>query len=160
MSRAQNFFEERSLSWNFVSAARSLSNAIPDEVKSSVRSMVAEGRGKKKLIKKLLPLLGLIKLKLVGLAIIVLFGIGLIAKKAILISLISIAISGFLFLKKLLAKKMGGGHDEHASASFSSGGSGGGWNSYEPHGFGDYGSHSSPIGQSIAYSGHHKVARR
>jgi hypothetical protein len=169
---ARNFFEERSLKLNIAGAARSLSTIIPDEVKANVRSLVVEGRGKKKILKKLMPLLGLLKLKLAGLAIILLFGIGLIAKKAILVSLISIAISGFLAIKKLLSKK-GGGGGEHIEAvpyhggggggGWSSGGGGGaGWNSYEPShgGFGEYGSHSQPVGQSIAYSGHHKVARR
>lgn len=163
-SNARGFFEQRSLNWNVVNAARSLAGAIPDDVKSEVRALVVEGRGKKKMIKKLLPLLGLIKLKMAGLAILLLFGIGLIAKKAILVSMISIAISGFLALKKLFGKQGGGEHIEavpyHGGGGWSSGGGGAGWNSYEPHGYGEYGAHSQPVGQSIAYSGHHKVARR
>lgn len=38
------------------------------------------------------------------------------------------------------------------------GGGGGGWNNYDS--YGEHGAHSQPIAQSIAYSGHHKVARR
>lgn len=163
---ARAFLEERSLNWNFVGAARSLANAIPEDVKASVRSLVVEGRGKKKILKKILPLLGLVKLKMAGLAILLLFGIGLIAKKAILISLLSIAISGFLALKKLLAKQGGGEHVEAVpyhggggSGGWSSGGGGGYGGGYDSHGFGEYGAHSQPA-QSIAYSGHHKIARR
>lgn len=155
-----------------MTAARSLSNAIPTEMKENVRELISEGRGKKKkLLKKIMPLLGLLKVKLAGLAVLGLFGIALIAKKAIFASLISLAISGFLLIKKLLAKKSGGGggHEEvvayHGSSGgggqgWSQGGSGQGWNSYEPHSFGEYGQHSAPVAQSIAYSGHHKVAKR
>lgn len=169
-SNARNFFEQRSLNWNFIGAARSLANAIPENVKSDVRALVVEGRGKKKMIKKLLPLLGLIKLKVAGLAILLLFGIGLIAKKAILVSLVSIAISGFIALKKLLGSKGKGGGEHIEAVPYHGGGGGGGWSSGggggwggyggDSHGFGEYGSHSQPIGQSVAYSGHHKVARR
>lgn len=170
MSQASNFFQARSLNFDFMTAARSLSNAIPTEMKENVRELITEGRGKKKkLLKKIMPLLGLLKVKLAGLAVLGLFGIALIAKKAIFASLISLAISGFLLIKKLLAKKSGGGgHEEvvayHGSTGggqgWSQGGSGQGWNSYEPHSFGEYGQHSAPVAQSIAYSGHHKVAKR
>lgn len=165
------------MNWNFVGAARSLANAIPEDIKADVREAVVEGRGKKKLLKKILPLLGLVKLKVAGLAILLLFGIGFLAKKAIFISLISIAISLFLAIKKLLSgggKGKGGGGVEHVEAvpyhgggGWSSGGGGsGGWSSGgygggDAHGGGyDYGQHSQPIGQTLAYSGHHKVARR
>jgi hypothetical protein len=166
---ARNFFAERSLKLNVVNVARSLSNAIPDEVKANIRDLVVEGRGKKKkILKKLLPILGLIKLKLVGLALIALFGIGLIAKKAILVSVLSLLISGFIAIKTLLAKKLGIGKlaAEHIEAipfqgggGWGAGGVGGGWNSYDPHGFGEYAAHSQPVAQSVAYSGH-KASRR
>lgn len=41
----------------------------------------------------------------------------------------------------------------------SGGGAGaGGWNSYDS--YGEHGAHSQPVAQQIAYSGHHKAARR
>lgn len=44
-----------------------------------------------------------------------------------------------------------------ASSGWSSGGSG--WNSgYDS--YAEHGAHSQPVAQQIAYSGHHKVARR
>lgn len=188
IGKAKNFFQERSLTWDYVSASRSISNAIPDDIKATVRSLVVEGRGKKKkLIKKLLPLLGLVKIKFAVLGVLALLGIGFIAKKALLASLLSIALSGFLLLKKIISKKLGGGgggggggHEETIIAynagsgggggggggwssgggggGYSGGGGGGGWNSgYDS--YGEHGSHSSPVAQSIAYSGH-KIARR
>jgi len=192
INRAKNFFQERSLSWDFVSASRSISNAIPDDIKETVRALVVEERGKKKkILKKLLPLLGLLKVKLAALGVLSLFGIAIIAKKALLLSIISIAISGASFIRGIFSKLGGGGGGGSTSASYSTGGHGGGhggheeiiaytnggsggsggwssggggsagagWNSgYDS--YGEHGSHSSPVAQSIAYSGHHKVARR
>lgn len=164
VDRVSNFFQERQLSWNFANTARSLANAIPDDVKASVRSMVSEARGKKKILKQMMPILGIIKLKVVALGILALLGIGLVAKKALVVSLISIAISIFIFIKKLLAKKLSlvgglGGHEE--SVPYHGGGgwqSGGGWNSYDPHyGGGDSIGHGSSIAHSLAYGGHHKA---
>lgn len=192
LNRAKNFFQERSLSWDFASAGRSLSNAIPDDIKASVRALIVEERGKKKkILKKLLPLLGLLKVKLAALGVLSLFGIAIIAKKALLLSLLSIAISGFSFIQRFLSGRSGsagattggssagwsaGGSGAHGHEEIiaytnggggsggnggwsSGGGGGGGWNSgYDS--YGEHGSHSSPVAQSIAYSGHHKVARR
>lgn len=103
-SRVKNFFSERSLSWNFATAGRSLANAIPDDVKESVRSLIVEGRSKKKILKKLLPLLGLLKLKLAGLAVLAIAGIALIAKKALITSLIAIALAGAGALSGIVSK--------------------------------------------------------
>ena len=136
---AKNFFQERSLNLDMAAAARSLSGAIPEEVKSSVRSLVSEARGKKKkIIKALLPILGLVKLKVAALAVIALFGIALIAKKALVISIIALILSKFLLIKKLLSKGKG--------ESSSSGGL--------LDAFDSLGAHSQPIGQQLAYSGH------
>jgi hypothetical protein len=136
---AKSFFAERSLNLDMATAARSLAGAIPEEVKSSVRSMVSEARGKKKkIIKALLPILGLVKLKVAALAVIALFGIALIAKKALVISIIALILSKFLLIKKLLSK----GKDAGAAA-------GGLLDAFD-----SLGAHSQPIGQQLAYSGH------
>lgn len=136
---AKSFFQERSLNLDMASAARSVSDAIPEEVKSSVRSLVSEARGKKKkILKSLLPILGLVKLKFAALAVIALFGIALIAKKALIISIIALILSKFLLIKKLLSK----GKSEH-------GGSSGGLLDA----FDSIGAHSQPA-QSLAYAGH------
>lgn len=95
------------ISWDFASAGRSLANAIPDEVKESVRSLVVEGRTKKKIIKKLLPLFGLLKLKLAALAVLAIAGIAIIAKKALITSLIAIAIAGAGALSGAVSKLLG-----------------------------------------------------
>ncbi|KAJ6637630.1 hypothetical protein Bhyg_10361 [Pseudolycoriella hygida] len=193
VNRAKNFFQERSLSWDFASTARTLSNAIPDDIKESVRSLIVEERGKKKkILKKLLPLLGLLKVKFAVFGVFALFAIAIIAKKALLLAIISIAISGASVVQGLFSKLRGlgsgfgglgggssggysggysGGHGGHEEIiAYTNGGSGGGWSSggggsggwssggYDS--YGEHGSHSSPVGQAIAYSGHHKVARR
>ncbi|XP_055587721.1 uncharacterized protein LOC129740133 [Uranotaenia lowii] len=148
VERTKNFFQERSLNLDMASAARSLSTVIPDDVKSSMRALVSEARGKKKILKSLLPILGLVKLKVVGLAILALFGIALIAKKALIVSVIALILSKFLFLKKLLGGKKEETHAYHGSS--------GGW--AESSGYGDYGSHSQPA-HSIAYAGHKPVRK-
>lgn len=136
---ARSFLQERSLNLDMATVARSVSGAIPEEVKSSVRSLVTEARGKKKkLLKQLLPILGLVKLKVAALAVVALFGIALIAKKALVISVIALILSKFLLIKKLLSKgkeSVGGGLLDS---------------------FGDIGAHSQPVGQQLAYSAHQK----
>jgi hypothetical protein len=137
---AKSFFQARSLNLDMATVARGVSDSIPEEVKSSVRSLVTEARGKKKkLLKQLMPILGLLKLKFAALAVVGLFVIALIAKKALLISVIALFLSKFLLIKKLLSK----GKDH---------GSGGGLLDA----FGDLGAHSQPVGQQLAYSSHQK----
>lgn len=135
---AKSFFQERSLNLDMASAARSVAGAIPEEIKSSVRSLVSEARGKKKkLIKKILPILGLVKLKFAALAIVAVFGIGLIAKKALVISIIALILSKFLLIKKILSKPKGEGAAIGGLLDA----------------FDSLGSHSQPVGQQLAYSG-------
>ncbi|OXU22418.1 hypothetical protein TSAR_010529 [Trichomalopsis sarcophagae] len=164
-----DFFSGRSLRINFSPAlekigesARALSESVPTEVREAVNEVV-EGRGKKKILKKILPLLALAKVKLGALAALKFFFIALIAKKAILASLISLAISAFIGLKALYAKHSQGGHG-HDTTGYSSGWSSGasaawaapavssGWSSGGSSGGWDDG-HSA---QSQAYSGYHK----
>lgn len=136
---AKSFFQERSLNLDMASAARSVASAIPEEVKSSVRSMVSEARGKKKkILKHLLPILGLVKLKFAALAVVALFGIALIAKKALVISIIALILSKFLLIKKLLSKGKGDGAAVGGLLDA----------------FDSLGAHSQPVGQQLAYSQH------
>lgn len=90
-------------------------------------------------------------MKMAALLVLAYLVIALIAKKAILASLVSLAISGFIGLKKLLASK----HEHHEEAHHGgweaapSYGGGGGWAGEE---YGGYGSHSQPVAQHLAYS--------
>ena len=117
------------------------------------------------MLKKLLPLLLLAKVKIGALATLAYFGIALLAKKAIVVSLISIAISAFLGLKSLWASKSGGGGGGHghdttgyssgwasnsgASAGWAAPSSSGGWSS------GGSGWDDGHSAQSQAFSGYH-----
>lgn len=111
--RAMNFFQERSLNLDMMSVGRAVSQVIPEEVKESMRSMVGEARKKKKkLLKKLLPLLGLVKLKAQGLILLALVGIAIIAKKALVIGVIALVLAKLGLIKAIIAKvsaKAGGG---------------------------------------------------
>lgn len=136
---AKTFFQERSLNLDMASAARSVAGAIPEEVKSSVRSLVSEARGKKKkILKHLLPIFGLVKLKLAALAVVAIFAIGAIAKKALVIAVIALLLSKVLLIKKLLSKGKGEGAQIGGLLDA----------------FDSLGSHSQPVGQQLAYSGH------
>lgn len=136
---AKNFFQERSLNLDMASAARSIASAIPEDVKSSVRSLVSEARGKKKkILKALLPVLGLVKLKFAALAVLGLLGIGLMAKKALVLSIIALVLSKFVLIKKLISKPKGEGAAIGGLLDA----------------FDSLGSHSQPVGQQLAYSGH------
>ncbi|KAF3424470.1 hypothetical protein E2986_06020 [Frieseomelitta varia] len=166
---AGEFLAGRSLRINFAPAfekigesARALSDSAPEEVRQAVNEVV-EGtqillaaertrRGKKKLLKSILPLLIAAKVKIGALATLAYFAIGLIAKKAIFASLISLAISAFIGLKALWSKNSydvtpynGWSGNAGWSAPVASGGwsSGGSWD--DSHGY----------AQSQAYSGYH-----
>ncbi|XP_015585283.1 uncharacterized protein LOC107263014 [Cephus cinctus] len=169
--KASDFLVGRSLRINFGPAidslgesARALADSIPQEVRQAADEVV-EGRGKKKILKSILPLLLAAKVKIGALATLAYFGIALLAKKAILASLVSIAISAFLGLKSLWSSG-GSGHDVTPySGGWSSGGGGGGggWNVGGSSSGGwassgspawDVDSHGSYSGQSQAYSGY------
>ncbi|KAF6209516.1 hypothetical protein GE061_015263 [Apolygus lucorum] len=153
-NRVGRLLEDRSLTWNLspvvadlASASRSLSESIPSEVKDGVSKFLEEGRGKrKKLMRALLPFLLGLKMKLAGFMVLSYFVIALIAKKALLASVVSLAIAGFIALKKLMSNQHG--HEVHEvghgwSGGYSAGGGGGGgWDSY---GHDAHGAYSSPI---------------
>lgn len=63
------------------------------------------GRGKKKKIKQLLPLLAIAKLKILALIPLFLGIIAFAAAKAVLLAKISLLVAGIIALKKLLASK-------------------------------------------------------
>lgn len=177
----KNFFQERSLNFNFANAARSISNAIPDDVKAEMRGLVEEGRLKKrKLLRKLMPILMGLKVKFVALGVLTLFGLLFIAKKALVVSFIALALSLFSGLSGLSQKSgggLGGGlfsglgnlFGGGAGGGYSAGGagwagnggwsSGGGWSGGNS-GWDSHGAYSSPVAQTVAYSGHKQVRRR
>ncbi|KAK0183025.1 hypothetical protein PV327_001103 [Microctonus hyperodae] len=170
---AGSFLSGRTLRINFAPAmekigqtARAMVDSVPTEVREAVNDVV-EGRGKKKLLKSIWPLLLAAKAKMSVLAVLMTFGIALLAKKAIVASLLSLAISGFIGLRSMWSKACGytatpynSGWNNAASGSgsigwsapvqsaagWSSGGSVGGW---------DDGQSSYASGQSQAFSGYH-----
>nr|CAD7268070.1 unnamed protein product [Timema shepardi] len=203
VKKAFSFFEGRNLNLDLsplvsrvTETARGIAQSIPTEVQEKVTQFFTEAvelnttsalanyateaaRGKKKILKKILPILLLVKLKVLTLLVLGYFGIALIAKKAILVSIISIAISAFIGIRKLLSQNHGWqphqSHHEvheaypsHGGGGWADGGGysvgggsgpgvgGGGFSggydaSYSNHG--EYGSHSSPVAQSLAYGG-------
>ncbi|EZA55586.1 hypothetical protein DMN91_009106 [Ooceraea biroi] len=153
----------------FRESARAISESMPSEIRQAVDEVV-EGRGKKKGgIKGLLPLLIAAKVKLGVLATLAYFAIGLMAKKAILASLISLAISAFVGMKSLW---QGGSKSvyHHDVTSYNngwaggsagwSGGVGGGWSAPVSSGGWSNGGSAGwedphAYSHSQAYSGYH-----
>ncbi|KAI5714004.1 hypothetical protein M8J76_013622 [Diaphorina citri] len=170
-NKAANFFQERSLQWDLkpvvtevVSAARGMMDSVPADLKSKVSEFVEEGRGKKKkLIKALIPFIIGLKMKLGLFAVLAYFVIALIAKKAILASLISLAISGFIAIKKLSQHHQPHHevveHHAHAGWSAPSSYSSGGWDSYGGGGHDAHGAYSNQVAHSVAYNGQKPVRR-
>ncbi|KZC11142.1 PREDICTED: uncharacterized protein LOC107189239 [Dufourea novaeangliae] len=160
---AGEFLAGRSLRINFTpiiekigTSARAISEAAPEEVREAV-DLVVEGRGKKKQLRQLLPLLLAAKAKIGALATLAYFVTGFIAKKAIVVSLISLAISAFIGLKSLWSK---GSHDVTPYHGWSSGpaSSSSGWSApVSSGGWSSGGSWDDGHGyaQSQAYSGYH-----
>ncbi|KAK9501626.1 hypothetical protein O3M35_012319 [Rhynocoris fuscipes] len=179
ITRVSRLLDERSLTWNLTplvsdvtAAARSLSDSIPTEIKDGVSNFINEGRGKKKkLLKALLPLLIGLKMKLGGFMVLAYFVIALIAKKALIASLIALAISGFIAIKKLLSQQQQHmpHHEVHevahgwAGPSYGGGGGGGyssgGWDSYGGSAHDSHGAYSSNVAHTLAYSGQKPASR-
>lgn len=170
LTNAANFLQQRSLHWNLSpvvsqvsETARSIYDSVPTDMKAKVTEFMTESRGKKKkLMKALVPLLIGLKLKLSAFAVLAYFIIALIAKKAILASLISLAISGFIAIKKLLSQHHVPHHvEEHHGHGWapSSGGGGGGWDSYGAHSDA-HGSYSNNVAHTLAYGGQKGQVRR
>lgn len=170
VSQVMNFFQERSLRWNLSplvnevsETARSVADSIPSDMKNKISDFIEEGRGKKKkLLKALGPLLIGLKMKLAAFAALAYIVIALIAKKALLASLLSLLISGFIAIKKLLSHHHPH-HEvvEHHPHGFSGAGySSGGWDSYGGGGGHDiHGSYSNNVAHTLAYNGQ-KASRR
>ncbi|KAK2579927.1 hypothetical protein KPH14_007607 [Odynerus spinipes] len=162
---ASNYFAGRSLRINLAPAfekigesARAISDFMPQEIRQAADELV-EGRGKKiKLLKSVIPLLIAAKAKIGALATVAYFFIALIAKKAIVASLISIAISAFVGLKALWASKAGHDYTPYNNG-WNSASSGAGWSgAVSPGGWATSGSGGWDDGhyaQSQAYSGYH-----
>jgi len=121
-------------------------------------------RGKKKLLKSLLPILIAVKLKAAALLALAFLVISLVAKKAILVSLVSTAISAFVAVQKFLSQRSQ--HPHHQLHETYVAPYGGGWDGvvgggYSSGGYGhpEFGIHSSPVAHSLAY-GTQKAARK
>ncbi|XP_055908406.1 uncharacterized protein LOC129943164 [Eupeodes corollae] len=168
VNSVKNFFVERSLSFNFANTARSIARAIPADIKDDIKELISEARtGKKKrLLKKFLPIILGIGAKVALLGVASMFGVLLMAKKALVISVLALGVailagigskvgtaagaaSGLLGGLGGLFKSGGGllGSSSNLVPSTSSG-----WDSS--------GAYSSPVAQSLAYSGYKQVRRR
>jgi hypothetical protein len=179
MHKVMRFFQERTLHWNLSpivtevsETARSVVDQIPTQFKSKITNYIEEGRGllkKKKFLKHLIPLLIALKVKLSAFVVIAYVVIALIAKKALLASVISLLVSGFIGIRKLLAAQHQTPHHEvietHAghgsygsSAPSGYSASSSGWDSYGG-GHDAHGSYSNNVGQTLAYGGQKPVAR-
>jgi len=171
------FFRERTLHWNLkpvvtevTETARSVVDSIPPQIKTKITSYIDEGRGmmkkNKKYLKQLMPLLIALKVKLSAFAVIAYVVIALIAKKALLASIISLFVSGFIFVKKLLSQHHHTPHHEvieshqtHSAPSAYSASSSG-WDSYGGGGGHDaHGSYSNNVAQTLAYGGQKPATR-
>ncbi|KAL5284807.1 hypothetical protein ACFFRR_006863 [Megaselia abdita] len=171
LESAKNFFAERSLNLNFANTARSVARAIPDDIKADIKELVVEGRTKKKkIVKKLLPLIIAIGAKLAVLAVGSIFGLLLLAKKALIVSVLAFGLALVAGIAGLAGKAGGSGGGllgglgglfggkqsggSSGSSGWSSGGGGSnGWSS-SGGGWDSHGAYSSPVAQSIAYSGY------
>lgn len=171
VDNVKKFFAERSLTFNFANAARSMARAIPDDIKADLRELVVESRSKKKkLMKKLLPIMIGVGAKLAILTFGSLFGLFFIAKKALIVSVIAFFLSlvgaggslgslsgGSGGLLGGLGGLFGGKSSSHSggNAGWSSGS---GWSSGGGAGWDSHGAYSSPA-QNVAYSAY-KANRR
>ncbi|GLH12214.1 Uncharacterized protein GBIM_16968 [Gryllus bimaculatus] len=170
--RARAFLQERTLRldltpWlkSLAERARALVAHIPPEVRQQVVDFAAaEARGRRKKLRQMMPLLLVGGMKMVGVATLMYLSIGFLAKKAFLLSLLSLLISGFIAVKKVLQQP----HPHHYEAypvhgGGWAGGGGGGGGTFDISGYSgahaEYTAHSAPVGHAVAYSAHKPGAR-
>ncbi|KAI8423214.1 hypothetical protein MSG28_014252 [Choristoneura fumiferana] len=105
---------------------------MPKSTVDDVKRSLEEGRGKKKKLKQLMPILGLLQLKIQSLIPLFLAVIAFAAVKGLMLAKAALLASALVLLKKLLSKSdhhesyevvAHPHHDEH----YSHGGHGGGW---------------------------------
>ncbi|XP_077287696.1 DUF1676 domain-containing protein Osi6 [Arctopsyche grandis] len=145
-----NFFENRNVKLNMENVGRSITDGTPEGLKNIFKTMFEEGRGKKKkVLRMLLPLLLGLKVKFASVIGLVYLGVILLAKKALVMALISIAISVFQLVKKMM----------HHGEAYPPHGYNPGWQSHIDVGHVEYAPQSSTVGQNLAYGGQ-KNSRR
>lgn len=166
MDSAKKFFAERSINFNIANTARSVARAIPDDIKADISEIVSEARllKKKKSLKKFLPLLKILGVKVAVLAVGALFGLLFLAKKALVISAIAFIlalVNGAGSAAGLFGRfsgLFGGKSSGHGHASTYNSGSNG-WASsgseWDPHG-----AYSSPVAQYVAYNGQQQAQQQ
>jgi hypothetical protein len=115
-------------------------------------------RGKKKFLKDFLPILAGVKLNAVVVLFLFYVGINLIAKKAILVSLISFAVSALLAARKPLRQRVRQQQEVYDTYVSDRGGERDGALGVRNN-YAHYGSHSSSTAHTLAY-GTQKVFRK
>lgn len=181
LGEAAAFVRERSLRVDLPQLARATAKAIadrlPTDVRTKISQLVTEGRGKKKVLKALIPIVVLAGVKAAGGVALSLLGLALLAKKALLVSTLALLIAGGLVALKLLSQSREPHHEVHearplpvgvvggAYSSYGGGGGGypvGGGVAYESTGYshGEFSAHAAPVAaHSLAYSAHKPVRR-
>lgn len=146
-------------------------------MKNIFKTMIEEGRGKKKVLRMLLPLLLGLKVKFASVIGLVYLGVILLAKKALVMALISIAISVFQLVKKIMhhgevsihSKKLLEFNRVYCMKcanmflkfkAYPSHGYNPGWQSHIDVGHVEYAPQSSTVGQNLAYGGQKNSSRR
>ena len=107
------------------------------------------------MLKQILPLLIAAKVKIGALATLAYFAIGLIAKKAVLASLVAILISGYMHLKSYLQNKGAGGITGYNAGGWNSGASSGWASPVASSGSWQSSSSGWDSGASQGFSGYH-----
>ncbi|XP_055850373.1 uncharacterized protein LOC129914948 [Episyrphus balteatus] len=165
----KNFFAERSLSFNFANTARSIARAIPSDIKDDIKELISEARtGKKKrLLKKFLPIILGIGAKVALLGVASMFGVLLMAKKALVISVLALGVALLAGIGSKVGSAAGAasGLLGGLGGLFSRGGGGllGSSSNLVPStssGWDSNGAYSSPVAQSVAYQGYKQARRR
>ncbi|XP_049859827.1 uncharacterized protein LOC126354315 isoform X2 [Schistocerca gregaria] len=181
LGEAAAFVRERSLRVDLPQLARATARAIADRLPTDVRTkmseLITEGRGKKKALKVLLPILLVAGVKAAGAVALSVLGLALLAKKALLVSALALLVAGALVVLKLASQSRHPQHEVHEArpvpvaavvgGPYSYGAVGGGYPvgggvAYESTGYshGEFSAHPAPVAaHSIAYSAHKPVRR-
>ncbi|XP_046995455.1 uncharacterized protein LOC124607228 [Schistocerca americana] len=182
LGEAAAFVRERSLRVDLPQLARATARAIadrlPTDVRTKISELITEGRGKKKALKVLLPILLVAGVKAAGAVALSVLGLALLAKKALLVSTLALLVSGALVVLKLVSQSSHPQHEVHEARpvpvaavvggpySYGTVGGGGypvgGGVAYESTGYshGEFSAHPAPVAaHSLAYSAHKPVRR-
>ncbi|KAK4875556.1 hypothetical protein RN001_011978 [Aquatica leii] len=102
LETVKNLWKERSITWNLTETSKIVLGVIPNSLTNQLSTFLSRGRGKKKRMKMIMPIIIGVKFLILILASVAYVVIALVAKKAVLAGILSLVLSGIYSASNLL----------------------------------------------------------